>query len=97
VGQGSSDAPRWARFLDHATANGTPEVSAWRYGVMPGDVWSLLSERTPSGQEYTVQAGDTLGRIGRMWGVDPTRIAIANRLADPNVLYVGQVLCIPLG
>ena len=44
-----------------------------------------------------MQPGDTLGRIGRLWGVDPTRIAIANRLADPNVLSVGQVLCIPLG
>jgi len=97
VGQGTSDAAQWGRFLDHATANGMPEVSAWRYGVMPGDVWSLLSERTPSGQEYTVVSGDTLGRIGRMWGVDPMRIAAANRLADPNVLYVGQVLCIPLG
>jgi hypothetical protein len=35
--------------------------------------------------------------IGLLWGVDPMRIAMANRLADPNVLYVGQVLCIPLG
>ena len=97
VGQGSSDAALWARFLDHATAIEMPEFSAWRYGVVSGDVWPLLSERSPSGQEYTVQPGDTLGRISRMWGVDVMRIAVANRLADPNVLFVGQVLCIPLG
>lgn len=97
VGQGSSDQARWTRFLDHATAIGMPELSVWRYGVVRPDVWSLLGERTPSGQAYTVQPGDTLSRIGQAWGVDVTRIAIANRLADPNFLSIGQVLCIPLG
>jgi LysM repeat protein len=48
-----------------------------------------------SGQLYAVQAGDTLSRIGQLWGVDARHIAIANRLADPNVLYIGQELCIP--
>jgi len=97
VGQGASDSTSWARFLDHAALTGTPEVSVWRYGVVGPDVWPLLGERTPSGQSYTVQAGDTLSRIARLWGVDVQRLAVANRLADPNFLSVGQVLCIPLG
>jgi len=97
VGQGASDSARWTRFLDHATLTGMPELSVWRYGIVGPDVWSLLGERTPSGQSYTVQAGDTLSRIAQRWGVDVQRIAVANRLADPNVLSVGQVLCIPLG
>jgi hypothetical protein len=97
VGQGTSDAAKWARFVDHSTLTGMPELSVWRYGVVGGDVWSLLGERTPSGQLYVVQPGDTLSHIGGLWGVDARRIAIANRLADPNVLSIGQELCIPLG
>ena len=74
-----------------------PELSVWRFGVASGGVLPLLGERTPSGQEYVVQPGDTLSRIGQLWGVDAMRIAFANRLPDPNVLSIGQVLCIPLG
>jgi LysM repeat protein len=72
-----------------------PEVSVWRYGVVGPEVWPLLGERTPSGQTYTVQPGDT-PRASPVVGVDVQRIALANRLADPNFLSVGQVLCIPL-
>jgi len=97
VGQGTSGSALWARFLDYATLTGAPELSVWRYGVVGQDVWSLLGERTPSGQSYVVQPGDTLSLIGRRWGVDAQRIAVANRLADPNLIYVGQDLCIPLG
>jgi hypothetical protein len=96
VGQGDSDAGRWARFVDRAAAIGLPGVSVWRYGVMGPEVRTLLGHRTPSGQLYVVQSGDTLSRIGQLWGVDMMRIASANRLADPNVLFVGQELCIPL-
>jgi hypothetical protein len=97
VGQGASDAANWTRFLDHSNVTGMPQISVWRYGVTSGDVWPLLGERSPSGQLYIVQSGDTLSKIGALWGVDARRIAVANRLADPNVLYVGQELCSPLG
>jgi hypothetical protein len=97
VGQGASDTSLWARFLDHSALTGMPELSVWRYGVTGGDVLSLLGERSPAGQLYVVEAEDTLSKIGGLWGVDATRIAVANRLADPNVLFIGQELCIPLG
>ncbi len=97
VGQGTSASTLWARFLDYATLTGAPELSVWRYGVVGPDVWSLLAERTPSGQSYVVQPGDTLSLIGRRWGVDAQRIAVANRLADLDLIYVRQVLCVPLG
>ena len=44
---------------------------------------------------YTVKAGDTLSGIGAMYGVDYMAIAAANGIADPNVIYPGQVLGIP--
>lgn len=97
VGQGTSSPDLMGRFLDYAALTGMGELSVWRYGVVGQEVWSLLGQRTPSGQSYVVQAGDTLGLIGRAWGVDPQRIAVANALTDPNLIYAGQVLCIPLG
>jgi hypothetical protein len=97
VGQGASDSAHWARFIDHAASAGMHELSVFRYGVTSAEVWPVLAERSPSGQQYVVLAGDTLSLIARLWGVDANRIALANRLADPNVLHAGQVLCIPTG
>jgi LysM domain len=97
VGQGASDSAQWSRFIGHATATGMSEFSVWRYGVTSPDAWTVLTERTPTGQEYTVRPGDTLSLIARLWGADATGIARANRIANPNVLHAGQVLCIPTG
>jgi hypothetical protein len=57
AGQGASrDTAAWNRFLNAARGAGILTVSAWRYGVMSGDVWRLLSKwpwqpgPTPSAQ-----------------------------------------------
>ncbi len=58
---------------------------------------------TPAGAEkapkvYTVQKGDTLYGIARKFYGDQRRykdIAKLNGIADPNLIYVGQVLKIP--
>jgi len=42
-----------------------------------------------------VQPGETLSSISRMYGVSSWTIASANRLANPNRIYVGQRLYIP--
>lgn len=44
---------------------------------------------------YTVQYGDSLGKISRQFNVDVSIILAANNLPDPNLLEVGQVLTIP--
>jgi len=44
---------------------------------------------------HTVKAGENLYRIGLQYGVPWPSIAAANDLANPNLIYVGQVLCIP--
>jgi len=49
------------------------------------------------GVYHTVQYGETLFSIGRMYGVSPYKISEANGLANPNCIYAGQVLYIPPG
>ena len=46
--------------------------------------------------QHTVKVGETLAKVGQQYGVSWSLIAQANNLADPNHIYVGQVLCIPL-
>lgn len=45
--------------------------------------------------EYTVKRGDTLGRIARDHGVSVAVLAAANDIANPNLIFPGQVLVIP--
>jgi LysM repeat protein len=45
--------------------------------------------------QYTVKRGDNLFRIGLAHGVPWPAIAAANKLANPNLIFPGQVLCIP--
>jgi len=45
---------------------------------------------------YIVRPGDSLYRIGRAYGIGWVQIAEANGLVNPNQIYVGQVLKIPV-
>jgi len=49
----------------------------------------------PCGSYYTVQSGDTLFRIGRIYGVSPWSIARANGIYNMNYIWVGQRLFVP--
>lgn len=44
---------------------------------------------------HTVQYGDNLNRISAWYGTNPWSIAQANRIYNLNLIYAGQVLCIP--
>ncbi|MEZ4668980.1 MAG: LysM peptidoglycan-binding domain-containing protein [Anaerolineae bacterium] len=50
----------------------------------------------PGGQTttYTVQRGDTLGAIARRFNTTIQDIATRNKITNPNLIYVGQVLTI---
>ena len=44
---------------------------------------------------YTVRPGDSLGRIAARFGVGTQALLAANNLANPDLLYAGQILRIP--
>lgn len=51
----------------------------------------------PAGGTYTVQRGDTLGRIATRFNTTVQAIASLNGIANPNRIFAGQVLKIPGG
>jgi LysM repeat protein len=46
---------------------------------------------------YTVRSGDTLGRIAAQFGTTVAQLASMNGIANPNLIYAGQVLKVPCG
>ncbi len=46
---------------------------------------------------YTVKAGDTLGGIAARYGTSWSSLASYNHIANPNLIYVNQSICIPGG
>lgn len=60
----------------------------------------LASAQDGGQQQYTqhvVQRGEGLYGIARKYGVTVYAIAQANNISNPNLIYVGQVLKIPVG
>src|SRR5512135_1677438 len=44
---------------------------------------------------YTIVRGDTLSRIGYRYGISWSVLASYNHIANPNLILVGQTVCIP--
>jgi LysM repeat protein len=58
--------------------------------VVPGNTTPL-----PASQRYVVKPGDTLTTISAKFGVSVYDLIQLNRIRNPNLLWVGQVLLIP--
>lgn len=61
--------------------------------VIVGTVLAMLV--TLFSVDYTVQRGDTLGRIAKEYEVSVGDLVTANNISNPNLIKVGQVLVIP--
>lgn len=44
---------------------------------------------------YTVKKGDTLSSIAKKYGISVQQLINSNNIANPNLIYVGQILTIP--
>lgn len=56
-----------------------------------------VSAAAPGEQLYVVQFGDTLSQIAVRFSVSVSILMAANGIANPNFIFVGQVLRIPFG
>jgi LysM repeat protein len=45
---------------------------------------------------HTIENGDNLIGIAEQYGVTAQAIVVANNLANPDLIYIGQTLIIPL-
>lgn len=63
--------------------------------IPAGGGGTSASAHPTGGQIYVVQAGDTLAGIAARYGVPVWTLAQANKIVNPNVVYVGQRLLIP--
>jgi LysM repeat protein len=78
-----------------------PGLGWWLYA---GQVLYIPTGPTAPGSQptyggfYTVQRGDTLGRIAGRTGVSLSSIVAANpQIANPSLIYPGQVINLPVG
>lgn len=55
---------------------------------------SAQAEGAPQCLWHTVVAGDTLGKLGRATGNSVSALARANHISNPDLIYVGQQLCL---
>ena len=67
-----------------------------------GPIWTptpdqphLIPTKRSTDESYTVQRGDTLGKIAQRYGVEINAIISANQISNPDLLEVGQTLTIP--
>ena len=66
-------------------------------GYDPDSVQSIVNAKlgaSSQSQTYTVQSGDTLSGIAAQYGTSWQHLAELNGLADPNLIYPGQVLTV---
>lgn len=77
----------------------TPSPSPTGGAVQPvGTLPATLTNCTPqrSWPQYMVAAGDTLGYIALATNSTVEQLRVANCLANPELIYVGQLLYVPV-
>ena len=63
--------------------------------VPPTPAPTTSTTEPPAQVRYTVERGDTLIKIADRFGVDLNRLAAANNIADPTLIFPGDSLIIP--
>jgi murein DD-endopeptidase MepM/ murein hydrolase activator NlpD len=54
-----------------------------------------IIDAVPEAISYQVNPGDTIARIARTYNIPQSELIAANRLNDPNMIFVGQTLRLP--
>ncbi len=66
-------------------------------GVLGVHVFGAMAQSpcSHSDRAYTVAGGDTLGGIATRFHTSWQKLASYNHIANPNMIYVNQVICVP--
>ncbi len=65
-------------------------------GVAPKTTPKTSTKKPVSYRSHKVARNETLSKIGRKYGVSLAALRSANNLANPNMLYVGQTIRVPV-
>jgi LysM repeat protein/uncharacterized protein YkwD len=90
----------WIFVTDFGNIDGTAVAAATALAESAGAVAAPAippaAETLPAGgMDYSVRGGDTLLGIGLRYGIEWQDIALANDLAESDILSIGQVLHLP--
>ena len=64
-------------------------------GAQAADVNQIAPVQAPEGEEYTIKSGDTLTKIGIMYGFTADELAAYNGISDKNKIRAGKTIKIP--
>lgn len=79
--------------LTHLKEEGTSTTGTGGTGENDDEAVMVFSKKDePLVVTHVVSKGETLSMISRIYGTDPKSLAFINRLADPDVISVGQEL-----
>ena len=67
----------------------------YKFVTVPQLLTYTSNTGTPTGNTYTVKAGDTLYNIARKYNVTVAQLVSTNKIKNSNVISIGQVLKIP--
>jgi LysM repeat protein len=80
--------------LPTPTATFPPQIAATQ-PLLQATPTPTATQQVNGVQEYTVQAGDSLGAIAAQFGVTVDAIVAANNIANPDLIQPGDTLTIP--
>ncbi len=92
----------WSGFQYSDTGNiagisGNVDMNQFQSSIFVGNVTPTpdISDNSGSSTVYVVQSGDTLYSIALRYGTSVSELVALNNIANPNLIYVGQVLYLP--
>ena len=56
-----------------------------------------MNKENSTSNSYKIQRGDTLSDISRMFNIPIEELIKHNKIADPNLIYAGDTLTLPIG
>ncbi len=92
----NTPAPTATPTVDLSVPTDTPTLEITATPVATDTITPTPSQTAVLFITYTVKQGDTLSGIAAQFGTTVEAIQQANNIADPRLIYIGQVLQIPL-